>query len=250
MSTANINSPTPPNDLRAVLDRFKLEVLAAVNCHQVGTVVKFNKTEQTVSVQLNVMRRTPAGLVLYPILADVPIFINTGGKASLRMPVAAGDTCLVLFNDRDLDNWFTTGNIVEPNTIRMHSFSDGLALVGFRSKANLIPAYADDVAEFKNDRCRVTLQNDNNIIIEVSSAGGLNGGTIGVYSSGETYMQNSLGVYIGGQAKVAIRNTSGSLANAMDLVVQALNQLNIAKTGGSAATQILNAQLALNALLT
>ena len=57
------------------------------------------------------------------------------------MPITAGDTCLVLFNDRDIDNWFQSGQVGPVATSRLHSMSDGIALVGIRSLANSIEGY-------------------------------------------------------------------------------------------------------------
>ncbi|CAK9250669.1 unnamed protein product [Sphagnum jensenii] len=46
------------------------------------------------------------------------------------MPIAQGDQCLILFNDRSIDNWFTSGQVQPLASSRLHSFSDGIALVG------------------------------------------------------------------------------------------------------------------------
>ena len=61
------------------------------------------------------------------------------------MPVSPGDSCLVLFNDRDIDNWYESGAVTAPNTARTHDLSDGLVIVGFRHQANPISAYSEEV---------------------------------------------------------------------------------------------------------
>jgi hypothetical protein len=53
------------------------------------------------------------------------------------MPIAADDTCLVLFNDRNMDDWYLTGKISAPADNRIHSIADGIVLVGIRSLADL-----------------------------------------------------------------------------------------------------------------
>ena len=130
-----IASPTPPT-LRSLLATFKQEVFEDLNCHAVGTITAFNATLQTASVQLSIPRVVNGKVIPYPLLTDCPVFVPSGGGAALTFPIAAGDPCLVLFNDRDLDNWFTTGNMTPPNSNRMHSLSDGLVLVGVRNKAS------------------------------------------------------------------------------------------------------------------
>lgn len=142
-------------DLRALLQGLKTEIFAGFNCHQIGRIVSFDPDAQTSKVSLiiqrvvfNLEQAIGAGLQLtprvvdYPILVDVPTFVLSGGAAVITVPIAAGDECLVLFNDRDLDNWFETGAPAQPNTARMHSLSDGMALVGFRSKRNPVAAYS------------------------------------------------------------------------------------------------------------
>lgn len=146
----NPNGPLQDPDLRAVLNAHRDEIFASLNCHQFGTVVSWQPASYTVSVKINQRRvvynqqqtagenlqQTPT-LIEYPVLADVPIFVLSGGKFTLFIPPAVGDTCLVLFNDRDMDRWFTTGDTNSaPNSSRMHSLSDGVALIGVFSKAN------------------------------------------------------------------------------------------------------------------
>lgn len=136
-------------DLRSLLQMMQQEIAVNFNCHQIGTIVSFNSSLQTATVQLNVLRVitdptiTPPMLVTksYPLLVDCPVFIASGGSGALTFPIAKGDTCLVLFNDRDIDVWWSTGNIAEPNTSRTHDLSDGLVLIGFRSKANALADY-------------------------------------------------------------------------------------------------------------
>lgn len=144
MSAALSSLPIP--DLRTLMLGIMQETAYNFNCHQIGTVQSFDPVKQTATVTINVLRQVPDLSVqppayktqTYPILLDVPVFINSGGSGYLTFPVAAGDTCLVLFNDRDMDNWFATGNTTAPNTGRAHDLSDGLALVGFRSLANVL----------------------------------------------------------------------------------------------------------------
>ena len=141
--------PIPEPDLRALLQQFKLEIFASLNCHQWGVIKGFNSTKQTVTVQIAVTRQVPVDQggqaayqsKAYPLLVDVPVFIPSGGAGYLTFPITAGDICLVLFNDRDFDQFWATGNIQDPNSGRMHDLSDGLAIVGFRTAAHPLASY-------------------------------------------------------------------------------------------------------------
>ncbi len=152
-------------DLRALLGQLKTDIFTTFNCHQLGTIQSFNASKQTATVSVNLLRMVPDLNVTptvyrnisYPLLVDVPVFINSGGSGYLTLPIAAGDTCLVLFNDRDIDTWFSTGSIAEPNSQRCHDLSDGLALVGFRSLANALQGFDTDnaVLAFEGGKIKV-----------------------------------------------------------------------------------------------
>lgn len=125
-------------DLAALLGQWRDQIFASLNCHQLGKIVSFEAAKQTAVVSLAVVRQVGNETTEYPLLVDVPLFVLRGGTAVLWMPIAVGDPCLVLFNDRDIDNWFATGAAAVPNSPRVHSLADGLALVGFSSLASLI----------------------------------------------------------------------------------------------------------------
>ena len=139
MST-QIASPVPP-DLRALLDSFKQEVMTQLNAHALGEVVTVDSVKLTCTVKIKALRQVGNAYLEYPLLTDCPFFVLTGGIGSVMMPVSPGDPCLVLFNDWDIDNWFTTGATAVPNTARTHSLSDGLVFTGSRNLAKPIPGF-------------------------------------------------------------------------------------------------------------
>lgn len=263
----NTVGPVPTPTLRDLLNAHRDEIFASFNCHQTGTIVSFDATKQTAKVQLNVQRTvynklqtsqeqpTTPTVINYPVLVDVPVFFLTGGNARITMPVAAGDTCLVLFNDRDLDPWFTTGAQAQPNTSRMHSLADGLALVGFRSMANKEAAYSSADLEIWHGESRIKMKANGDIELWGPNAtmnGTTKGNYIRLYSDGivQFYADTTGGAsYITLTDKLAFGNSAGaSLHTALNAVITALTALN-GKTGPSAATQITAAQTAINDIL-
>jgi hypothetical protein len=139
-------------DPATLLDMHAERFASFFHCHKPGTIESFDPATQTASVRLNHKAQWNGRIVDYPLLVDVPVFTHFGGSASLTMPVKPGDTCLVLFSDRDIDAWFSTGATdAIPPSRRMHSIADGLALVGFRSLARPVPGYHPDDAELRNN---------------------------------------------------------------------------------------------------
>jgi hypothetical protein len=125
-----INEP----DLTDVIDGAIEDLVYSLNCHRVGIVQSFDPAEQTATIRMvdKGIRTTTDGeeLVDYSLLVDCPVIVNKGANGGLTIPIIEGDTCLVCFNDRDLDNWLTDGLVQRPNTLRAHDFSDVIAVVG------------------------------------------------------------------------------------------------------------------------
>lgn len=126
----NQNDVLPP-DLQNVLKDVKKDIFSSMNCVQIGKIESVDNSKQTVSVALQIKRLlSDDSSVQIPVLVDCPYFVLSGGGAYIDMPIAAGDYCIVLFNDRDIDTWFDTGNVADPNSNRKHDLSDGIALIG------------------------------------------------------------------------------------------------------------------------
>ena len=126
------------------LQALKRDIFESLHCALPGTVVSFDAESQTAVIQPAVMRerrgqssRSWDGtsrarpLVPFPLLRDVPVFMP------VPFEVNAGDACLVIFADLDIDAWFETGEAEVPPSGRIHSLSDGFAFVGFRTRRNV-----------------------------------------------------------------------------------------------------------------
>ena len=154
-------------DLKDVLDLHKKDVMLSMNCHAIGEIQSFDSSKQTCVVKISYCKtfydRDSSGkyvprYVDYPVLVDCPTVVLSGGLAGLSMPIKQGDSCLVLFCDRDIDNWFNGAKSGPPASNRLHSISDGVALVGLRSPANKIPNYDADNPTLYNEGTRVKVK--------------------------------------------------------------------------------------------
>jgi len=156
-----------PPDLSTVLNDLKLDILKSINCVQVGIVQSFDSADQTASVRLVIKKVLSINkdgtrvLQERPVLLKVPAIILSGGQAGLTFPITTGDECVVLFNDREIDNWFISGDVRAPSTVRTHDLSDGIALVGLRSIANSLSEYlTDGVRLFFGTKARIDVKDD------------------------------------------------------------------------------------------
>lgn len=78
--------------------------------------------------------------VSLPVIHNVPVACPRAGKAFIHMPLKRGDKVLLIFADRSLDKWLSTGGDIEPADARMHDLSDAVAYPGlypFNDTANV-----------------------------------------------------------------------------------------------------------------
>jgi len=126
----------PPN-LRTLFDDLKAEILSIVNCVEIGKISKVTPGSQTVEIIIQIKRVSEDGTsIQYPVLVDCPYFVLQGGGAYLDIPISVGDGCIVLFNDRNIDNWWASGQVADPEDFRKHSLSDALAIVGINPSSS------------------------------------------------------------------------------------------------------------------
>lgn len=169
---------TMKSDLTTLLNAFKEVVFSSLNCHKVGKIVSFDAGNQTARAEMIVQRSANGKIIEYPVLVDCPVFVLSGGNAAITMPVAAGDSCLVLFNDEDMDNWYATGAKQEAATNRRHSFTDALILVGFRHQANKISGYSSSNLQIRKGNVLIDLSDSKTEITDGTAKITLTGGNI------------------------------------------------------------------------
>ena len=146
MSTTRLINPVAAPEMKDILNRTKQDIAYNLNCVQIGTIVSYNASKNTAQVKINFQRQLPSNeIVDYPLLQDAPVFYLSGSSSFISMPISAGDTCLILFNDRDIDTWWLTGETNVPASDRAHSLSDALVLVGVRPQAKPLAVDATNV---------------------------------------------------------------------------------------------------------
>lgn len=168
-STAQFNKNSQDPSVKDLLDAHKRDIMLSFNCHAIAKITKFTAGDAThaprVEAKINYKKSyvqpvsgTENSTVVryetitkdYPLLVDCPVYILHGGAFKLTFPIAVGDDCSILFNDRDIDNWFASGQSVALASSRLHSMSDGIALIGLYSDLNGIPDYDTSHALLSN----------------------------------------------------------------------------------------------------
>ena len=143
----NGTSLTTPS-LKTLFDKSQTRISQTLNCVKIGTIVDFDPVNRTATVSIAFKRslsipvKNDAGAevteVEYPKLYDCPVMSLQGGGGILTFPIEAGDECIVLFSDSNIDAWYENGGeeALVPYDGRRHDLSDGIAIVGINSLAN------------------------------------------------------------------------------------------------------------------
>ena len=120
-------------DLQYLLTQFSENIKKNINCIQVGQIVKFYPQDKTADVNICFKEEKNGKYINYPLLLKCPVLGN-----KITLPIEEGEFCIVLFNDRNIDSWWETGEVQNPYTEDKHNLSDGLVICGLNSFVNAI----------------------------------------------------------------------------------------------------------------
>lgn len=120
-------------ELPDVMNDAILTALANTHTILIARVETVNAT--TIDVQPVIQRVVDGVNISLPLFPSVPPIFLQGGSSYDAHPIAAGDYCLLLINERCFDRWYAGDDGVPPLEFRMHDYSDGFALVGVNPAA-------------------------------------------------------------------------------------------------------------------
>jgi hypothetical protein len=124
MSTEN----TQTRDLFDTISDSIIEALSNTHTVLIAKVVAVNDT--TINVRPVINRKVNGESIKLPVFPYVPPIFLQGGSSYTAHPIAIGDYCLLLINERCFDKWYHGSDYVNPPEYRMHDYSDAFAIVG------------------------------------------------------------------------------------------------------------------------
>lgn len=113
--------------LDVLLNSFKKNIFFKLNVCLPANVIKYNSSNNTVDIQPSIqVVLTDNKFMDMPQIFDVPV-LELGGKGlSVKIPLQAGDTGIVIFCDRDISLFKQEKKNTQPNTLRKHDLADGI----------------------------------------------------------------------------------------------------------------------------
>jgi hypothetical protein len=157
----------------AISDAVRAAVLYQINNMHTclpGRIESYDYTTQKASIQplLNKVY-TNGDVVKMPILNNVQVMFPRAGGASLTFPVVEGDTCLLVFSERSLDNWREPGGIVSPEDPRKFDLSDAVAIVGLYPFSEISPAQNNEDVLLTYKNSSITIKVTGELVVNTSS---------------------------------------------------------------------------------
>lgn len=232
--------PTTPPTFYDAMQLLKRDIFTSLNCMKIGQIQSYDPATSTAAVQVLCKRVLASGLIQdYPLLLDCPVFTLQGGGGAIQLPIAAGDHCLLIFSDRNLDSWFQTGAANPPPDGRCHDLSDAVALVGLNSLTNPAPTVPASTMRLAYGGALIDFTGGD---LSLKSSGGAEfdvaGSSIAVKASGAEVDLSS--------GKVAIKNGTTDLKTLLDGLIDALVAATVQGPGTtypltSATIAVLNA---------
>lgn len=138
----NYNYALPNSDLTQLTTALKDNINRDMNCCKVAKIIEFYPENFT--VKCRIMNKKLVGLNNdgTQILQDYPTVFarlhNIGyGNIGITHHIQEGQEGLLLFNDRELETWFLTGETGLLKYDRTHDMTDALFICGFHSVPNV-----------------------------------------------------------------------------------------------------------------
>jgi len=133
-----------------------------------GKILKTDGSVCSVQIILKRKVRKSDGKIVdesRPIIEDCPLMFLNVKNFAISLPVQPGDECLVFFSERDIDNWYDTGQEKSIRTLRKFNLSDGFVLPAVASKPKKLENYSSSDLEIrmKNNQSKIIIKENGDI---------------------------------------------------------------------------------------
>lgn len=155
------STPDLTETLYTVLEKAGKEL----NCMRVGIIQTFYADDLTVDVllankkTLNLNADGTQNVKNYALIRAKVCYCTP----YITYPLKAGDECILLFSDREIESWFINGNVNPESYPRLHDLTDAVAIVGLRSLPNMINILTNALHLFYGSSDIQILENQINI---------------------------------------------------------------------------------------
>ena len=151
----DLRSSGQETQIREVLDR----ALSRINTCIPGIIRSFDSSNQTVTVSPAIKMKVTIDNVQtfldLPPLIEVPlVFPNIASLGfAITFPVSVGDSCLIVFSQRAIDNWHERDGVQPPEEgagSRHHDLTDAFAILAPVALPNAFDGWEENGIQIRN----------------------------------------------------------------------------------------------------
>lgn len=158
------------NEVKEIVENWIDNKINNIHTALSGKIISYNSSNNRATVQPSgVYKANDYREFSYPLIYNVPVVFPTGlnGGAGVTFPITGGDGCLIIFSEKQLDDFINNNNNSED--LRTHSLNDAICIPGLYTNATQ--------SNIKNPDC-LCLFNGNSILkLNSNSLTGNIGGT-------------------------------------------------------------------------
>jgi hypothetical protein len=142
-TTDSAESPTLAEVMRALSKNISGQINVAVP----AKVINYNKDTQTVDARpVFQLKYLDGSIQDPPVIYSIPVLFPRANNAFISFPIRNGDNVFLIFADKSIDKWMTSGEVNYPDDVRKHDISDAFALpAGYPMGQSASIANGDDV---------------------------------------------------------------------------------------------------------
>lgn len=162
-----------PEKQRGITPTLAELIRMAVQTHSDNLRVCMPATVETYDHKKQVVSATPDFKNTYadgqtagmPMIYDVPVCFPRAGAAFICLPLKKGDKVLLVFCDRSLEKWLSSGAQNDPADTRAHHLSDAIAFPGCYPTSS--PAQVNNANDLiiKNGKFEIRMRDDGRVQI-------------------------------------------------------------------------------------
>lgn len=131
----NEATPTFAEVIKQAIEHGQLETRVSMPAE----VVSYDHKKQMISARPYFKRKYQDDTVAdAPIIYNIPVAFPRAGDAILAMPIAKGHSVLLVFADRSMEKWLSSGKAGDPEDTRAHHMSDAIAIPGCYPFSNTV----------------------------------------------------------------------------------------------------------------
>lgn len=194
------NSPSSPNSLTDAIRNAILYQLNNTHTALPAKIVSYEFKTKKAQVQPLINKKYTDGTnEPLPILNNVPVLFPFAGGASITFPVNAGDYCLLIFCERSLDNFLSTGQQSTPTDPRKFDLSDGVAIMGLLPFTENSPVASNNELLIAYGGSEIKITSNGDVTIKTANKvaiGNMSVEVLDVLSQALSFIANPVGVVV------------------------------------------------------